>query len=109
MLIERKLNNQSLYDYRLCFAVKLVGMLSKEVHIYINGNFFETWELPLGHKKENFRNVKPSVKFPKELSYEQRADWRKEHEKIQKNPNHIPSPFYKKYLPQIIFIERKKL
>jgi hypothetical protein len=63
----------------------------------------------LGHKKENFRNVKPSVKFPKELSYEQRADWRKEHEKIQKNPNHIPSPFYKKYLPQIIFIERKKL
>ena len=67
------------YDCTLAFGVKIMGKLTEEVHIYLNGHFWQTLIIPTGRKEMNFRKPKKRMIFPKELNYDQRALLRKEH------------------------------
>lgn len=90
------------YDYRLMFAIKIVGKKRPRVHVYSFGKFDQTVKLEWGKEKlVNFKKVKQLLKFPKHMDYEERKRWRVEHRKVTNNPNHKPSAFYDKHKPFI--------
>ena len=94
------------YDVKLAFGVKLVGMLSEKVHIYVNGAYWCTRIRPIGKKKENFRKKVIKTIFPKEMTYDERAIWRKEHMKHLRSPGKHPmTKFYSKWLDSVTFKE----
>jgi len=101
-MVLRKKNS---YDCFLAIGIKLVGNLSEDVHIYVNHHYFETRKLEL-HRKENFRKVKAKLKFPKQMNYQERKDWRTENDKITKKPELLKtaSKFYKKWASEIIYL-----
>lgn len=98
------------YDSFLAFGIKLVGKLSEDIHIYLNGQYWKTIKLPLGRKVENFRKIKKRMVFPKELNYDERAALRKEHLSLQAKRNIAkgkqPSEFYKKWWPKVVIVEK---
>lgn len=95
------------YDVKLALGVKLVGHPTERVHVYINGRYWETFIMPIGKVKENFRKKKIYTIFPKAMNYDQRAAWRKEHQKTSKNPEkYPPTKFYLKWKDQVVFKDR---
>lgn len=93
-------------DPHLIFGFKLFGDQVDKIPIYINKEHFETWEVPHKDTKINFKKLKIKWRFPKDMTYEQRKDWRTEYEKIyQKGTQEEPSDFFKKWEPYVKFLD----
>jgi hypothetical protein len=98
------------YDCTLAFGIKIMGKLTEEVHLYLNGHFWKTLIIPTGRKELNFRKPKKRMIFPKDLNYDQRAALRKEHLSLQAPRNVAlgkkPSEFYKQHWHRVTFITK---
>jgi hypothetical protein len=98
------------YDCTLAFGIKIMGKLTEEVHLYLNGYFWKTLIIPTGRKELNFRKPKKRMLFPKELNYDDRALLRKEHLSLMAPRNVAlgkkPSEFYKRYWPLVKILEK---
>jgi hypothetical protein len=104
------IESQGEYDVTLAFGVKLNGKLydteTESVHIYVNGVFFETIDMPHGRKTTLFRKPKKNMIFPDDLTYDQRAELRKEHLRLNGPRCKVkPSEFYLKHWPRVKILD----
>ena len=94
------------FDWRLVFAIKIVGERLDLVQIYYWGSWKESfkikWEEP---KKMNFKKVEKIYSFPEMMDYVERKKWRMENRKVLKheaeNKEYSPSKFYTKWKPYV--------
>lgn len=97
------------YDFRLVFAIKIVGDKVEKVVIYLWGKYSEYIKIPWSDKKKvNFKKVEKIYSFPEFMDYVERKKWRTEHRKWQiatdngKQPDLMElSKFYNKFKPYI--------
>lgn len=88
-------------DPFLTFVFHFMGKRSSSVYIYFNGSYFETIHVPLAHDNHNFRKPIHGYKFPAYMTYDERKDWRYEHQKLKKGTLTIKSSFYKEHEPYV--------
>lgn len=97
------------YDFRLVFAIKIVGERVDKIVIYLWGEYSEFIKIPWADKKKvNFKKVEKIYVFPDFMDYTDRKKWRTEHRKYLiatdngKNPDKFElSKFYLKFSPYI--------
>jgi tRNA U34 5-carboxymethylaminomethyl modifying enzyme MnmG/GidA len=92
-------NKEKVIDTRLIVGIKIIGKLVDSIIIYRDYNFYMRIKKPWAKKAKNvnFKKITQKMKFPKELNYDQRKEWRREYEKLKRNPNYKPSQFFNKY------------
>lgn len=94
------------FDWRLVFAIKIVGDRVDLVQIYLWGKWEEYVKIPWADKKKvNFKKVEKIYAFPEMMDYVERKKWRMENRKVIKaeetNTPFEPSKFYNKWKPYI--------
>lgn len=94
------------YDFRLVFAIKVIGERVDIVPVYLWGKWEKTLKLKWEDKKKhNFKKVEKIYIFPEFMDYADRKRWRSEHRKVLKaketETKFETSKFYNKHTPYI--------
>lgn len=94
------------YDWRLVFAIKIIGERIDLVQVYLWGQHAEFMKLPWADKKKvNFKKVEKIYSFPEMMDYAERKKWRMENRKVIKaeeaGVKFDASKFYRKWKPYI--------
>ena len=90
------------YDPKMVFCFKLLSKKSRAIHIYVNGNYMATWDVPFIEYGTNFKKVKMTWKFPEQMSYDERKVWRGEHVKAIKDLSYKAKPLYYTWKPVVM-------
>lgn len=91
-IMARKITNsldatEEKYDTRIIFLIKIAQPKTEEVYIYKQGKFAQIMPVPIDKQlRVDHRKRKISMKFPDEMSFAQRSDWRRINVHIN-NPN----------------------
>lgn len=99
-----------LIDISLVFGIKIMGNRFDKILVFEGGKQTQLIKKEWAERKEiGFKVKEKFFKFPKPMSYEERAKWRAEDRKVmgakEKGTDYTPAAFYTKWAP---FIERLK-
>jgi hypothetical protein len=82
----------------LILAIKLNGKKNSNIHVYEEGKFIRTIKKPWKDAQGIlWRKLKIRLKFPADMDYEERKKWRREHKKLERNPDYQPNELYLKW------------
>ena len=97
------------YDITLRFGFKMWGKKNKSILVYYEGSYYSRLKTPWKDAADiNFRKLVITLKFPDELTYDQRRKWRTEHKKVEAKLEYDPSAFYLKWKPKVIILKPGK-
>jgi hypothetical protein len=90
------------WDTELLVGIRYLGERQDYILIYLNNHYTTQVHLEWEKKKViHMKEKKLKMKFPNELTYDERADWRSEDEKVRRGTIIKPSAFYLKWAPII--------
>lgn len=114
MLHETKpgsLNQRGEFYYDLIFCIKLNGVKTNKIVVLEKDAKGEPEIIPVNWEKQkaiNFRKLIITLKFPKDMPYEDRKFWRRENDKLKKDPNYQPKEVYWKWTDRVERLSPKK-
>lgn len=98
---------RKIWDNRFILGIKLQGKKRKTISVYLEGEHLKNVTKPWKDEQDiNFRKIVIKMVFPDYLTYQQRRDWRKEHDRVVKDSKYQPSEFYLKVKPDIRWINQ---
>lgn len=89
------------WDENIAIGVKYFKQDEDEFIVYLYGRYLSTYELEWPTKKVNFNKRKTKRVFPDGMTYDERAHWRNEHDKVERRTKSTPSSFYLKWAQKI--------
>jgi hypothetical protein len=96
-------------DYSLIFGLKMWGKKVESILVYSHGQYYSRMKTPWKDAADiNFRKLVITLKFPDELTYDQRRKWRNEHKKVEAKKDYQPSAFYLKWKPKVNILKPGK-
>lgn len=85
------------YDPMLAFGFNLLGERTEKVLVYLNGEFHQSYKVPLPEKpKETFKKS-GMTKFPKYMMEDERERFRFELRKLELEPEKNPTKFFNRW------------